>query len=494
MRCPGSGKQCKILKGWKGSYRICRNASLWGFASVCLALSLRIVDMSANSILKDGILADQDFIEFSFQALSGVAGFLVVFQSSQAYSRFWNGSQIIHSMMGYWHDATSCCLAFCRYSNAPADQIREFQHMFVRLMSLLNAMILGDLEGLEITEELMAHMNGTKELRLLSTSEHARGLDFEVLDISVISAQDLNTVYSASNKVEIVYHWIEALIVEQVKTGVLSIPPPLLTRVFQELGRGMVLYHEGMQLVKVATPHPYTATTQLMLVILSIMAPFTACSNSETLGWPLVFTFLLVFVLWSLHFTAAELENPFGDDANDLDLRTAQEELNSRLIDLMQPKLHKLPKTTVSLSQLEERLSCRKSKRHASLFQSVRNSIAPGTLAYTSSSVSQVESVLNSNYSDADSQSEIERAPQVDFSDSVGSVARSPPTHLRSDSGVDKKTNSEAKVRFRDRPSFLSDLRNTVPSDYAERDCPPDTLLCSTGQDAEISVGAASAI
>ena len=274
--------------------RIYQKAFLWAFGSTCLTFTLKVV-LGDDVDLSSDILEDADFLEYTFTTVSQVAGFLVMFQFSQAYSRFWNGSQIIHSMMGSWRDWTSCCLAFCRNSAAPGEETRQFQHMFVRLVSLLNAMILGDLEGLEVAEAAMKQMHQTNS-KDLATWSTARGLDFEVLDISSMSVDDVETVYCAGNRVEVVYHWLQTHLVEHVRTGVLSIPAPLLARVFHELGRGMLLYHEGLQLVKVPPPDPYRQTTQMMLVILSFMYPFVVSSSSQGLGWPIIFNFLFVFV------------------------------------------------------------------------------------------------------------------------------------------------------------------------------------------------------
>ena len=76
-------------------------------------------------------------------------------------------------------------------------------------MSLLNAMILGDLEGLENVVEMM-QVHTSRDTKDFNSADYNRGLDFAVLDISAFSAGDLETVYAASTKVEVVYHWLEA--------------------------------------------------------------------------------------------------------------------------------------------------------------------------------------------------------------------------------------------------------------------------------------------
>merc|ERR1711874_522268 len=48
-----------------------------------------------------------------------------------------------------------------------------------------------------------------------------------------------------------------------------------------------------------------------------------------------LFTFVPVFGMFSLNFVASELENPFGDDDNDLPLAHFQQEMNTSLLMLL---------------------------------------------------------------------------------------------------------------------------------------------------------------
>ena len=70
---------------------------------------------------------------------SFLVGFLVVFRTSQAYSRFWDGGTLTHQMMGDWFDAVSSLVAFCTGSKAGEDKVTNFKHILLRLFSLLHA-------------------------------------------------------------------------------------------------------------------------------------------------------------------------------------------------------------------------------------------------------------------------------------------------------------------------------------------------------------------
>merc|ERR1719265_2055108 len=77
---------------------------------------------------------------------SFLVGFLVVFRTSQAYSRFWEGATQTHKMGAEWFDACSSLMAFCKHSDADREIILKFQNLLVRLFSMLHAAALGEIE------------------------------------------------------------------------------------------------------------------------------------------------------------------------------------------------------------------------------------------------------------------------------------------------------------------------------------------------------------
>ena len=76
----------------------------------------------------------------------------------QAYNRWWEGCSLVLQMMGVWYDTASTLIACSRYSVTPhnQDQVKEMQHVTVRLFSLLNALILAELEGKEAIDRAQA--------------------------------------------------------------------------------------------------------------------------------------------------------------------------------------------------------------------------------------------------------------------------------------------------------------------------------------------------
>merc|ERR1712025_570731 len=56
--------------------------------------------------------------------------------------------------------------------------------------------------------------------------------------------------------------------------------------------------------------------------------------------------FIVVGSYWSINFIAVELEQPFGDDDNDLPLKEMQEDMNNSLCALMKEQAQEVPAFT----------------------------------------------------------------------------------------------------------------------------------------------------
>lgn len=255
---------------------------------------------------------------------SSLVGFLIVFRTSQAYSRFWDGCTATHQMRAEWIDAAAAIMSFCCFSKAPEEDIVKFKHLAVRLFSLLHAMALGEIEECEDFDGVMA-------------------FNLELIDPCGLDQQSWRTLKQCHNKVTLVFTWLQTVIVEHVSSGVLSIPPPILSRVFQELANGMVKLHEAQKISNIPFPFPYAQTCDVLLFIHWIVTPMVTMQWCSNPGLAAVFSFIQVFILWSLNNIAVEIEHPFGNDANDLDAAQMQLDMNMSLLLVLHPAATRAP-------------------------------------------------------------------------------------------------------------------------------------------------------
>ena len=305
------------------------------FALVSAILSTILWHVADQSPDIKGLLAIQSSTYGSFTTLLGL---LLVFRTSQATGRFWESVTLLHAMLGDWFDASSTLLSFLRFSNADEDVINEKKQVLVRLMSMLNALVLGDLEA-RGGQEPIPHK-------------------FQLLDVHSIDRQSLDSLKTATNKSELVFQWIQNLIVDMIRSEVLCVPAPLMTRIFQDLGNGLNKFHESMKFAEVPVPFPYVAATEITLYTHTIITPIVSVQWSPVVYQCPFFTFVIVFVLWSLFTVAGELENPFGNvDVNDLDTDLLQSEMNRQLLCLLHPPSSTVPYRQNSVDEASRRLA-----------------------------------------------------------------------------------------------------------------------------------------
>eukprot|EP00928_Gymnodinium_smaydae_P065665 TRINITY_DN4876_c0_g1_i1.p1 TRINITY_DN4876_c0_g1~~TRINITY_DN4876_c0_g1_i1.p1 ORF type:complete len:521 (+),score=36.26 TRINITY_DN4876_c0_g1_i1:136-1698(+) len=257
---------------------------------------------------------------------TSLVGFVVVFRTSIAYNRFWDGATSTHKMRAEWFDAVAACIAFCKCAEADTMEIFKFQQVIVRLCSVLHAVALAEIED-NTSEELL----------------DIEAFRVEVLDIDALDEQSILAIKNSNAKVELVFQWMQQLIVENISTGVLCIPAPILSRVFHELANGMVEFHEALKVSRIPFPFPYAQTCDLLLTLHFLITPIVLSIWTNSPFWAGVFSFLAVFILWALNAIAVEIENPFGLDANDLDEISMQQEMNAHLALLLMPSTVRTP-------------------------------------------------------------------------------------------------------------------------------------------------------
>jgi len=302
--------------------------------SLLIALGPGVASAVLQHMYPNGSLAffdgDEGGILNETQAWSGfsfLVGFLIVFRTSQAYNRFWEGCTASHQMRAEWFDACSSIVSFTKYSKADARTVRRFKELLIRLTSMLHAAALAELERGEkqCANDLWAHK-------------------YDLIDPESIDSESLETIKGAQDRVELIFEWIQQLIVESIDTGVLSIPPPLLSRSFQELATGMVQFHNAMKIAYIPLPFPYAQTCDCLLIVHMMVVPVITSQWVTNWIWAFIFTLIQVLVLWSLNLVALEIENPFGQDANDMDGGRMQEEINRHLLLLLDPATERTPR------------------------------------------------------------------------------------------------------------------------------------------------------
>jgi len=245
--------------------------------------------------------------------------FLVVFRTNQANQRFQEGTALVYTMQADFCESASLLIAFARSSKAASrEKIANFQHTTIRLVSMLGASCMVDLAGCD----------------RLSKGGWVSKYANDMIDIGRLDPATLLFVEQVGHKSETILQLIQHLVTSQIGE-VLDTPSTLLTRAFQEMGNGMIKYQEAMKLAAVPMPYPYMIVTDFLILIYTCATPVAMVAWSNSAATSSLFVVVQVFTMWSLTLVAAELDNPFGVDLNDLNMGVLQAGYNKRLTALL---------------------------------------------------------------------------------------------------------------------------------------------------------------
>lgn len=306
----------KLICKRKGS--VFPRALLFGIPSSLLA-----VLFTRTEVIDAHVRADSGMTELTesmlWSATTASIGLLVSFRIKQALGRFWEGTGLLHQMRGEWFDSVDCLFTFSRQGKAlKGIEVVEFRHTLVRLMSLCHGSAL---------EEIKANPQSNYDVIDL------RGLDNQTLKY----LQESKDVHHF-NRVEVLLHMIRVLMTQAIEDQVVMVPPPIASRVYQTLSRGLVNLLNAKKITDTKFPFPFAQLITILLVLYSFLTPLLVSVAIPNSGMAAFISFWPVFASFSLNFAAIELEMPFGDDDNDLPLNDFQAEMNTSLMMLLHEK------------------------------------------------------------------------------------------------------------------------------------------------------------
>ncbi|CAE8582269.1 unnamed protein product, partial [Polarella glacialis] len=295
-------------------------AACWAFASAMIAVLVKLLVFSWH---------DTEYMNGINDIWSGysfVLGFVMVFRNNQAYSRFWEGTSLTKQMKGQWFVAFSGLFAFCSRDESKQADVAHFQSVLVRLGSLLHCSALQKICDLE-----------DNSLEIINSDE-----------MDPISMEFLRT---CTNPQEVVTNWIQRLIVQATDENTIDISAPLLSRVFQELGTGVISLNNAGKIKDFQFPFPYAQMITCMLFVHFLFTPIIAAHQIGSAPWAGAMSFCVTISFWSLFYIAAEIDQPFGEDDNDLPIHKMQQEWNNSLLTLLLPCSQVVPTFEISHSR-----------------------------------------------------------------------------------------------------------------------------------------------
>eukprot|EP00931_Biecheleriopsis_adriatica_P010778 TRINITY_DN111837_c0_g1_i1.p1 TRINITY_DN111837_c0_g1~~TRINITY_DN111837_c0_g1_i1.p1 ORF type:complete len:487 (+),score=75.70 TRINITY_DN111837_c0_g1_i1:102-1562(+) len=264
-------------------------------------------------------------------------------RTSKAHNRFWEGATLLHTARGEWWDAASNLVAFTTLSkDKKPKEVLQFRQTLVRLMSLI-------------------HSSALQEV-----TEHGENIMYECMDLGGLDQETLGYLREAKttlrfNRVEVIVHMLQVLIVRNFESGVIDIPAPILTRFYETLARGQVDVMNAKKISNTMFPFPYAQLIAVLLCALAASTPMLMSAIISSPFWAAFFSFIPVFSLVALNATAMQLEMPFGQDVNDLPLDEFAQSMNNGLQMLLHEQIDHVarldPDCALSMVEHQKRLS-----------------------------------------------------------------------------------------------------------------------------------------
>jgi len=368
-----NGRQYAILFKMAGSVLpSCLPVGLFTFT---IGLALTLIREFSPEVFDKFSRQGGDYIDhpFALQTIAVVIGILLAMRTNMALGRWMDGISEVQQMLSKWADAYNALNGF--FSGRAGDAALEERILLFRVriahwFSLMSCLAfatlrggqLGGLEDVPIKElfnkgqqqkarsftttrlygSFMMNQGSDKnpgELKHDGKERTKKQGEVSRMDLFVLaapSAEEVSRLELATDKVNAVCLWIVQGIITEIRANVLDTPPPIVTRVFQELSNGMLGFNQAHKVAMVPFPFPFAQMVSLLLAMLYVTLPFYLDRFTQQAFITPVICFLLPICYSGLNTIAIELEEPFGMDYNDVDIENRHEEFLWYLVDVLQ--------------------------------------------------------------------------------------------------------------------------------------------------------------
>jgi len=174
----------------------------------------------------------------------------------------------------------------------------------------------------------------------------------EIIDAEGMEYEGLSFLQDANDRCEIILQWIQRLVVDAHEEGTIKIAPPILSRVYQQLGIGIVNLTNVRKIKEIPFPFPYAQMITCMMIVHWVISPLLASQVIETSHWAATLCFFVTVSYWSLLHIALEIDQPFGADPNDLPVKGMQKDFNRSLLQLLDDRAQTPPSYTFAADRL----------------------------------------------------------------------------------------------------------------------------------------------
>jgi len=306
---------------------------------------------------------------YGLHTLGVLVSFAVVFRVNLAWGRYWEALTSVHCMYSKWGDAFMQFATFCSCDmetikskpnrdsgmEQTISKLKSALDDAQKFFSILSAMAANEIHHGD-EQEMDARLNVSSWSEQIARRRETH-VQEKVLSPSVPNLQEgtsskqtfakscFDTSYvvrryptqaevgaleASPDRVHLSMTWIIKTLT-MVQT-VLSTPPPIQSRMYQELSNGYVHFTNAKKISDVPFPFNYAQILAIILIVFSMMLPvYIAAFTKSYIAGPLL-TFMVFHSMTCVNRLAEILENPFGHDMDDISL----EDFHMRFLQVME--------------------------------------------------------------------------------------------------------------------------------------------------------------
>lgn len=299
---------------------------------------------------------------FALQVSLIITGYQVVFRTNMALWRFWEGCTQVTTMTSRWTQSFSQTRAFLLGSAATAPGTREERLIVTRILrdalrrcatyfTVMHGLAVLELEGNELEHGEEAHWDivpfeepESQYKKLCKTPggsfewvgepprEYRRSKKPPPLSIlGEVTENDAMDLDGTKDNVLMAGMWITEEVSSLVLKGQCRVPPPIISRCYQELSNGMLGFNQALKIKLVPFPFVLAQIASLNLLVVLCGSPMFVHIFTGSPFFTLLFTGIIVLGYYGLNRISIELEDPYGTDENDLPMRSMQLDFCHRL-------------------------------------------------------------------------------------------------------------------------------------------------------------------
>jgi hypothetical protein len=155
----------------------------------------------------------------------------------------------------------------------------------------------------------------------------------KMIVLGKLTADEQRTLKTATgNQIDIVQAWLLNLLTGVMMENIITMAPPIYSRIFQEISNGMWGYLQALRIVVIPMPEIITVMSNGLILYSFCILPFAVENSVQSKILTPLLTFLISWCYLLIHIITNMLEVPYGDDYIDLPLLEMQYNFNSKLM------------------------------------------------------------------------------------------------------------------------------------------------------------------